>query len=95
MIDKDKVVEIIGMYFYETDFNTMDVIAVDVGTEDYKSFVSLTTRHPGVLIGHHGKYIKALQEHISENLGFDVNVKIIEDTLWSKVPLYGEEFLED
>jgi len=90
---KKELINIIGMFFYETNFDTMTVTAVDVewDFEENVPVVVLTTRQPGILIGRHGRYIESLKAHLVDKMCTEVKMKIIEDTLWNSVPLCGED----
>ena len=90
-MDMQKEIEVaIGMYFYNTGFNAMDVTALSVEYEDTTPVISLTTRRPGLLIGRRGEYIDSLRVRVSDEIGLPVKFKIIENTLWNSVPLAGD-----
>jgi len=88
----ERVIEITGMYFYSTKFCTRSVIRIELSTsDDYDMVVDITTRRPGVLIGKKGDHINGLKEHLAKELDMNVGIKIIEDKLWSKTPIWGEQ----
>jgi ribosomal protein S3 len=90
---KKEVVDIIGMYFYATNFDTMSVTRIEVEENENDLNIHITTRRPGLLIGRHGRYIEQLSDHVSDKLERKVNFKIIEDTLWSRIPIHGDNVL--